>query len=97
MDKIVVATESSVLPNPENVLESVLVTEQEVVVVTTDTTGVVVTGIMGPPGESGKISEASDIDKTNLVNGATLVYASNTAKWVATTLLENQILEAGQF
>lgn len=97
MDKIVVATESSVLPNPENVLESVLVTEQEVVVVTTDTTGVVVTGIMGPPGESGKISEASDIDKTNLVDGATLVYASNTAKWVATRLLENQILEAGQF
>lgn len=97
MEKIVVATESGVLPNPENVLERVLVAEQEVVVVTTDTTGVVVTGIMGPPGESGKISEASDIDKTNLVNGATLVYASNKAKWVATTLLENQILEAGQF
>jgi len=97
MDKIVVATESSVLPNLENVLESVLVTEQEVVVVTTDTTGVVVTGIMGPPGESSKISEASDIDKTNLVNGATLVYASNSSKWIATRLLDNQILEAGQF
>lgn len=97
MEKIVVATESSVLPNPENVLESVLVTEQEVVVVTTDTTGVVVTGIMGPPGESGSISESSDIDKTNLVDGATLVYSANTAKWVATRLLENQILEAGQF
>ena len=100
MEKIVVATESSVLPNPENVLENVLVTEQEVVVVTTDTTGVVVTGIMGPPGapgETGKISEASDIDKTNLVDGATLVYSANTAKWVATRLLENQILEAGQF
>jgi hypothetical protein len=97
MEKIVVATESSVLPNPENVLESVLVTEQEVVVVTTDTTGVVVTGIMGPPGDNAKISEASDIDKTNLVNGATLVYASNSSKWVATRLLENQILEAGQF
>jgi hypothetical protein len=97
MDKIVVATESSVLPDAENTLSSVVVAEQEVVVVNNETTGVVVTGIMGPPGESGSITEASDIDKTNLVNGATLVYASNASKWVATRLLDNQILEAGQF
>ena len=61
MDKIVVATEHGVLPNPENLLEQILVTEQEVVVVNTDTTGVVVTGIMGPPGASGSITGASDI------------------------------------
>lgn len=97
MDKIVVATEQGVLPNPENLLEQVTVTEQEVVVVTTDTTGVVVTGIMGPPGANGTISGASDLDTTGLTDGATLVYRADTAIWRATNRLDNQILEAGQF
>lgn len=57
----------------------------------------IVTGIIGPRGENSTISDSSDIDKTNLVNGATLVYASAAEKWVATRLLDNQILEAGQF
>jgi chaperonin GroEL (HSP60 family) len=60
-------------------------------------TQTIVTGIMGPRGENSSISSSSDIDKTNLVNGATLVYASDASKWVATRLLDNQILEAGQF
>ena len=97
MDKIVVATEQGVLPNPENLLEQVLVTEQEVVVVSTDTTGVVITGIMGPPGTNSSISNANDIDKTELTDGATLVYRADTAIWRATNRLDNQILEAGQF
>lgn len=99
MDKIVVATEQSVLPNAENVLEQVLVTEQEVVVVNTDTMGVVVTGLMGPPGASGvtTISSATDLDTSELVDGATLVYKAETAVWRATNRLDSQILEAGQF
>lgn len=97
MDKIVVATEESVLPNPENLLEQIVVTEQEVVVVTTETSGVVVTGIMGPPGASGSITGSSDIDTTGLTDGATLVYRADTATWRATNKLDNQILEAGQF
>jgi hypothetical protein len=60
-------------------------------------TNTIITGIMGPRGENSNISDSSDIDKTNLVTGATLVYAANTSKWVATRLLDNQILEAGQF
>lgn len=96
MEKIVVATEESVLPNAENLLESVLVSEQEVVVVTTETSGVVVTGIMGPPGLS-SITNATDVDKTQLTDGAVLVYKADTAIWRATNKLDSQILEAGQF
>lgn len=99
MEKIVVAEESGVLPNAENTLEQVLVTEQQVVVMDTNTTGVVVTGIMGPPGEKGanRISEMLDVDKSELVNGATLVYVETTSTWKATNKLDSQILEAGQF
>lgn len=96
MEKIVVATEQGVLPNAENLLESVVVSEQEVVVVATETSGVVVTGIMGPPGLS-SISNATDIDRTQLTDGAVLVYKADTSIWRATNRLDNQILEAGQF
>lgn len=96
METIVVAFEESVLPNPENTLEQVTITEQQVVVVNTEVSGVVVTGIMGPPGST-SISGMSDIDKTGLTDGATLVYKADTAIWKATNKLDNQILEAGQF
>jgi hypothetical protein len=96
MEKILVATEQGVLANPDNPLEKVLVSEQEVVVVSSDSTSVVVTGIMGPPGFT-SITNASDIDKTGLTDGATLVYKAETAIWRATNKLDNQILEAGQF
>lgn len=80
----------------DNSLEQVIVTEQGTVLVSTDNTQVVVTGIMGPPGES-SISNMADIDKTQLVDGATLVYRASDAIWKATNKLDNQILEAGQF
>lgn len=90
MDKIVVAQESGVLPNTENTLEGILISEEEVVVVTTDTSGVVVTGIMGPSGVDGitRISDMSDIDKTGLANGALLVYSSTVDKWRATDSIQ---------
>lgn len=68
----------------------------ETVVVEVPQETVVLTGIMGPPGTS-NISAASDVDLTDLTNGATLVYKSDTARWRATKLLDSQILEAGQF
>ena len=77
--------------------QSVLISSQEVDVVTTSNPEVVVTGIMGPPGISGSITQSPDVDATNLINGSTLVYSTVVEKWVATTLLENQILESGQF
>jgi hypothetical protein len=58
---------------------------------------VVLAGQMGPPGPSGTLSAMSDIDRTDLTDGATLVYNANASIWKATNKLDNQILEAGQF
>ena len=77
-------------------MEAIVISDSETVVVSQDTGTIVVTGIMGPPGAS-TLSELSDVDKTQLVNGATLVYDSSNAIWKATNKLDNQILEAGQF
>jgi len=76
-----------------------IVNDQEAVLVSTDTAQTIVTGLMGPPGRdsSNTISESQDVDNTELTNGATLVYRASDAKWKATNLLDNQILEAGQF
>lgn len=57
---------------------------------------VIVTGLMGPAAVA-YLSNISDIDLTQLTGGATLVYNSTTQKWVATTLLDQQIVESGQF
>lgn len=79
-----------------NSVEHIVVTEQGAVVVDTGGPQVVLTGIMGPPGAS-SITDMQDLDKTELTDGATLVYKANTATWRTTNKLDNQILEAGQF
>ena len=56
----------------------------------------IVTGIMGPRGTS-NIQELDDVDISNLQNGSLLVYSTAATKWKATTTLDNQTLEAGQF
>jgi len=72
-------------------MEKVVTSEQEVVVVSSDTSSVVVTGIMGPPGAS-SIADMLDVDKTELTDGAVLVYVANTSTWKTTKKLDNQIL-----
>lgn len=57
---------------------------------------VIVTGIMGPPGAS-TFGQLQDIDLTQLGSGSTLVYNTQTQKWTATTLLDQQVIESGQF
>ena len=57
---------------------------------------VIVTGIMGPRGAT-QIADASQFDLTALGEGSVLVYNSVTEKWVATNLLDQQIVESGQF
>lgn len=76
-----------------------VVEEQKPQTVVTQTTSVqtIVTGIMGPPGASGSITNSADVDTTQLTDGAVLVYKADTAIWRATNKLDNQILEAGQF
>lgn len=38
-----------------------------------------------------------DVDLQQLTNGAVLVYKNNTTKWTATTLLDEQNMEGGEF
>jgi hypothetical protein len=59
-------------------------------------TTLIVTGMMGPPTVN-TITNSGDIDITNLQSGSLLVYNTLTNKWVATTLLDQQTIEAGQF
>lgn len=75
-----------------------VVSEQKPQTVVTQSTSIqtIVTGILGPPGVT-TLSNASDVDKTQLTDGALLVYKADTAVWRATNKLDNQILEAGQF
>lgn len=59
----------------------------------------IVTGLIGPPGPPGvtRLAELTDVNNTGLVDGATLAYNATTLQWAATKILDNQILEAGQF
>ena len=56
-------------------------------------------GPTGPAGAAGiqNISEATDVDSSNKMNGSVLVYSSQSQKWVATTQLENQNVESGHY
>lgn len=79
-------------------LQSVTITEQETVIVgdIQNPPSVVVTGQVGPKGAS-SLSKLDDIDVSELAPGATLVYQANNNNWKATKLLNNQIIECGQF
>jgi hypothetical protein len=71
----------------------------QTVVVEDSKTQTVVTGIMGPRGPRGAstFDEMSDVDLTQLSTGSLLVYNTQTQKWTATTLLDQQTVESGQF
>ena len=66
---------------------------------TQGTSEVVSVGIQGPAGPAGieNISDAVDVDTTDLRNGSVLVYSSTTNKWTSTITLDSQHVEAGEF
>ena len=76
--------------------KTVVVDAHQTVVVQTTQPQTIVTGIVGPRGAS-NFAELSDIDLTQISGGALLVYNTQTQKWTATTLLDQQIVESGQF
>jgi hypothetical protein len=43
------------------------------------------------------MSQIADVDTSSLANGSVLVYKTNVNKWVSTTLLDQQNVEAGEF
>jgi NADPH-dependent curcumin reductase CurA len=75
----------------------VIVTESNnTVVIDKPQPTVIVSGMIGPTGVTA-ISGLTDIDLTQLSSGSVLVYNSTSHKWTATTLLDQQIVESGQF
>ncbi len=43
------------------------------------------------------IENMADVDLTGLTDGALLIYRNNTARWTASTLLDKQSMEGGEF
>lgn len=76
--------------------EVVVTDKNNTVVISAPQPQVIVTGIMGPAGAR-DISSMEDTDLSNLQDGSLLAYSSATSTWVATRLLEQQIIESGQF
>lgn len=76
--------------------ESVSLTQVERVIERTQDSTVIVTGVLAPASAS-TISGSGDVDLTQLVDGATLVYSTPTNKWAATALLDKQVIESGQY
>lgn len=76
--------------------EVVVTSSNSAVVVNRDTSKIILSGQLGPPGRS-EVSLMEDVDLTNLQDGGILVYAQNIAKWQATNLLEKQIMNGGFF
>ena len=52
--------------------------------------------MIGPTGVT-TFAGLTDIDLTQLAAGSVLVYNPGTQKWTATNLLQQQIVESGQF
>lgn len=87
-------------------METIVVSTTETAVLTTETSSTVVsdndvvttivTGLMGPPGAT-MLAGLDDIDFDSLSAGATLVYDTAINKWVATRILDQQIIECGQY
>lgn len=76
--------------------ETVVVNDTNTIVVDGKVTQTIVTGIMGPAGAA-TFAQMRDVDLTQLAAGSILIYNSGTSKWHATNLLDQQIVESGQF
>lgn len=74
---------------------------EQTILVENETTTTIITpaeqGPQGPPGSQQPISTAPDVNITNLQDGSLLIYSTQEQKWVATTQLNNQSLESGQY
>lgn len=85
----------------ETIYDTIIVDDSQdtVLVETPGEVTVITVAEQGPPGPAGiqAISDASDVDSSNKINGSVLVYSSQNQKWVATTQLENQNVESGHY
>lgn len=44
-----------------------------------------------------RLGDIGDVDTSNKRNGSVLVYKTNNSKWTATTLLDMQTMEGGEY
>jgi hypothetical protein len=54
-------------------------------------------GIQGLGATTVNLEDLKNIDASNLTNGSVLVYNSSTRKWVASTILELQVIDGGTY
>lgn len=81
-------------------MEKVVISATETVVVDRERGSVVLNGTLinaGAGSGTSSITYASDADISSLSDGSVLVYNSNTLRWKATTVLQQQTIECGQF
>jgi hypothetical protein len=64
---------------------------------TSDNLIVSTVGIQGPSGASTTVETISNVDAINPVNGSLLIYKTTTNKWTASTTLDAQNMEGGEF
>jgi hypothetical protein len=76
--------------------QAIVTEKNNTVVINTQMPKTIVTGIIGPPGKS-TINALEDVDVTSLNAGSILVYNAQTQKWISTTLMNQQIIDSGQY
>lgn len=95
---IILVQETDTIVLDENPVDTILTIEEETQVITAGSQGP-----RGPKGEKGdtgpsmSISNAPDVDSTDLQEGSLLIFSSQQQKWVANTQLTNQSLESGHY
>jgi hypothetical protein len=77
--------------------QAVVTDKNNTVVVESKQQVVVLSGPIGPQKVIGGIADLSDIDISNLQNGGILIYNTTTQKWTAGNLLNQQVIESGQY
>ena len=54
-------------------------------------------GIQGLSASDSNLEMLNNVDSTNLTDGSLLIYKTATSKWTASTLLDQQSMEGGEF
>ena len=54
-------------------------------------------GIQGLSASDSNLEMLNNVDASNLQDGSLLIYKTGTSKWTASTLLDQQSMEGGEF
>jgi len=96
--EVIIVAEADTLLVSEDQTNTIITAQVETQVITEASQGP-----MGPKGDKGdtgastNISDAPDMDISNLQDGSLPIWSSQSQKWVANTQLTNQSLESGHY